>query len=183
MTSHFSSLLTLVSLDYSGTSITFAKTRFGYIEVLFHTLYCNWGRKYRSLYQGLRYIEVPLYEREREIGLTPLPRFWLLSQFAHSHPFESGVIPTPLPRQFSLEEVLDCSTWTWQFNSYSTIISGDRTKWLSINSLLFWKIGRGIVQGGGGGGGGGFAVSFFMILSKIVSPWGLPITWWSFGLK
>ena len=35
VTSHFSSLLTLLSLDYSGTSITFAKTRFGYIEVLF----------------------------------------------------------------------------------------------------------------------------------------------------
>ena len=27
----------------------------------------------------------------------------------------------------------------------------------------------------GGGGGGGFAVSFFMILSKIVAPWGIPI--------
>ena len=26
-----------------------------------------------------------------------------------------------------------------------------------------------------GGVGGGFAVSFFMILSKIVAPWGLPI--------
>ena len=25
------------------------------------------------------------------------------------------------------------------------------------------------------GGGGGFAVLFFMILSKIVAPWGLPI--------
>ena len=25
------------------------------------------------------------------------------------------------------------------------------------------------------GGGGGFAVSFLMILSKIVAPWGLPI--------
>ena len=51
------------------TSMTFAKTRFGYIEVLFHTLYCNWGRKW------FRYIEVPLYEREIKIGLTPLPRF------------------------------------------------------------------------------------------------------------
>ena len=100
----------------------------------------------------VRYTEVPLYEREREIGLTPLPRFWLLSQFAHSHPFESRIIPTPLPRQFSLEEVLDCSTCTWQFNSYSTIISGDRTKWLSINSLVFWKIDRVIVQRGRGGG-------------------------------
>ena len=28
---------------------------------------------------------------------------------------------------------------------------------------------------GGGEGVGGFAVSFFMILSKIVAPWGLPI--------
>ena len=27
----------------------------------------------------------------------------------------------------------------------------------------------------GGGGWGGFAVSYFMILSKIVAPWGLPI--------
>ena len=27
----------------------------------------------------------------------------------------------------------------------------------------------------GGGGEGGFAVSFLMILSKIVAPWGLPI--------
>ena len=60
--------------------ITFAKTRFGYIEVLSHTLHCNWGRKYRSLYRGLRdvefrYIEVPLCAREREIGPTPFPRF------------------------------------------------------------------------------------------------------------
>ena len=30
-------------------------------------------------------------------------------------------------------------------------------------------------------GGGGLL--FFMILSKIVAPWGLPIIWWSFGLK
>ena len=36
----------------------------------------------------------------------------------------------------------------WQFNSYPTIISGHRTKWFSINSLLFWKIGGVIVQGG-----------------------------------
>ena len=35
----------------------------------------------------------------------------------------------------------------------------------------------------GGGGGGGFAVSFLMILSKIVAPWGLPIIRWSFRLK
>ena len=85
----------------------------GYIEVLFHTLYYNWGRKYRSLYRGLRYIEfryieLPPYEREWEIGLTPLPRFWLLSQFDHSHPFESLIIPPPPPpppHQFSLAEV------------------------------------------------------------------------------
>ena len=31
-----------------------------YIEVLFHTFYCNFGRaeEYRSLYQGRRYIKV-----------------------------------------------------------------------------------------------------------------------------
>ena len=147
MTSHFSSLLTLVLLDYSGTSITFAKTRFGYTEVLFHTLYCNWAEnivRYIEdfLYRGSLYGGSTVPWREREVGLTPLPGFWLLSQFAHSHPFESRVIPTPphpTPRQFFLEEVLDCPTCTWQFNSYSTIISGDRTKWLSINSLLFGK--------------------------------------------
>ena len=76
--------------------MTFAKTRFGYIEVLFHTLYCNWGRKWFR-YIEFCYIEVLLYEREREIGLTPLPRFPLFSQFAHSHPFESHIIPTPYP--------------------------------------------------------------------------------------
>ena len=32
----------------------FTKTRFHYIEVLFHTFYYNWGRTYSSLYQGLR---------------------------------------------------------------------------------------------------------------------------------
>ena len=26
----------------------FAKTRFRYIEVLFHTFHCKWGRKHRS---------------------------------------------------------------------------------------------------------------------------------------
>ena len=33
---------------------------FRYIEVLFHTFCCNFGRaeEYRSLYRGLRYIEV-----------------------------------------------------------------------------------------------------------------------------
>ena len=36
---------------------------------------------------------------------------------------------------------------------------------------------------GGEGGGGGFAVSFFMILSKIVAPWGLPINLRIFWLK
>ena len=32
----------------------FAKTRFRYIEILFHTFHCEWGRKYRSLYRGSR---------------------------------------------------------------------------------------------------------------------------------
>ena len=56
----------------------------------------NIVRLYRGLrYIEFRYIEVPLYERERELGLTPLPRFWFLPQFSHSHPFESRLIPTP----------------------------------------------------------------------------------------
>ena len=84
----------------------------------------------------------------------PSRQFWFLSKFAHSHPLESRIIPSlfnpPPPRQFSLAEVqfypaLVGSTCTWQFNSYPTTISGDRTKWFSINSLLFWKIGGVII--------------------------------------
>jgi len=36
----------------------FVISRIRYIEVLFHTLLCYWAEKYRSLYRGLRYIEV-----------------------------------------------------------------------------------------------------------------------------
>ena len=36
----------------------FVISRVRYIEVLFHTLHYYWAEKYRSLYQGLRYIEV-----------------------------------------------------------------------------------------------------------------------------
>ena len=44
----------------------FARTRFRYIEVLFHLFCCYWGKENRSSYGGLcyievRYIEVPLY--------------------------------------------------------------------------------------------------------------------------
>ena len=97
----------MVLLDYTGTSITFAKTRFGYIEFLFHTLYCNWGRKYRSLYWGLRYIEfcyiqVPLpHPSPQVLTFVPIrsfPSLWL------------SLIPHPLS-------------------------SGDTTKWFSINSV------------------------------------------------
>ena len=40
-----------------------------------------------------------------------------------------------------------------------------------------------IWNGSGGWGEVGFAVSFFMILSKIVAPWGLPINLRIFWLK
>ena len=36
----------------------FARTRFRYIEVLFHLFYCYRGKENRSSYAGLRYIEV-----------------------------------------------------------------------------------------------------------------------------
>ena len=36
----------------------FAIKRFRYMEVLFHMFYCYWGKENRSLYRGLRYIEV-----------------------------------------------------------------------------------------------------------------------------
>ena len=44
----------------------FARTRFRYVEVLFHLFCCYWGKENRSSYGGLRYIEfryieVPLY--------------------------------------------------------------------------------------------------------------------------
>ena len=38
----------------------FVISRVRYIEVLFHTLHYYWAERYRSLYRGLRYIEVPL---------------------------------------------------------------------------------------------------------------------------
>ena len=47
-------------LDCARYNEDFVISRFRYIEVLFHTFYCNFGRadEYRSLYRGLRYIEV-----------------------------------------------------------------------------------------------------------------------------
>ena len=52
-----------VSRDWQNS---FATTRFRCIEVLSHIFYYYWGRQDRSLYRGLRYIEVryinvPLY--------------------------------------------------------------------------------------------------------------------------
>ena len=41
----------------------FAITRFRYIEVLFHRFSYYWGTEYRSLYRGLRYIEVRYISR------------------------------------------------------------------------------------------------------------------------
>ena len=110
--------------------MTFAKTRLGYLEVLIHTLYCNWGRKYRSLYRGSTV-------RQRKKNRP------------HPSPQVSCIILS------CRGLVLPCFSRFyvyWQFNSSPTIISGDRTKWFSINSLLFWKIGGVIVQGRGGGG-------------------------------
>ena len=39
----------------------FAVARYPYIEVLFHIFHYYWGNENRSLYRGLRYIEVSLY--------------------------------------------------------------------------------------------------------------------------
>ena len=44
----------------------FAFMKFRYFEVLFHIFYYYWGKENRSLYRGLRYMEVrynevPLY--------------------------------------------------------------------------------------------------------------------------
>ena len=54
--------------------------------------------------------------------------------------------PPPLAEVWS-HSALVGSTFTWQFNSYQTIVSGDRTKWFSINSLLFWIKGEVIARG------------------------------------
>ena len=99
------------------------------MEVLIHTLYCNWGRKYRSLYRGSTV-------RQRKKNRP------------HPSPQVSCIILS------CRGLVLPCFSRFyvyWQFNSSPTIISGDRTKWFSINSLLFWKIAGVIVQGGGRG--------------------------------
>ena len=45
----------------------FAFTRFRYFEVLFHIFYYYWGKEHRSLYRGLRYIDLltsRAFERE-----------------------------------------------------------------------------------------------------------------------
>ena len=77
------------------------------------------------------------------------------------HPCLSPPPPPPIPPILSCRGlVLPCFSrfyMYWQFNTYPTIISGDRTKWFSIDPPLFWKIGRVIVQGWGKGGGGAFA--------------------------
>ena len=46
---------------YNKVPNAFAITRFRYIEALFHIFYYFWDKENRSLYGGLRYIEVPLY--------------------------------------------------------------------------------------------------------------------------
>ena len=50
---------TFEPLDCVRYIVDFVTSRF-VTEVLFHTFYCNFGRaeEYRSLYRGLRYIEV-----------------------------------------------------------------------------------------------------------------------------
>ena len=53
-------------IPYIGVDFTFGVLDYvhyievHYIEVLFHTFYCNfgWAEEYRSLYRGLCYIEV-----------------------------------------------------------------------------------------------------------------------------
>ena len=61
----------------------FAITRFRYIEVLFHIFSYYWGKENRSLYRGLRYIEVRyievplhLYGFYKGVHSSPSPLFW-----------------------------------------------------------------------------------------------------------
>ena len=56
-----------------GWQDLFAITRFRYIEILSHIFYRYWGQENRSLYHGLRcievrYIEVLLYVRIQATG-------------------------------------------------------------------------------------------------------------------
>ena len=49
-----------VNEEVRDSKNVFAVTRFHFLEVLFHS-YCYWAKENCSLYQGLSYIEVPLY--------------------------------------------------------------------------------------------------------------------------
>ena len=48
--------------------------RFRYIEVFFRIFYYYWGKENRSLYRGLRYIEVPLYPNDTTAFSASLDR-------------------------------------------------------------------------------------------------------------
>ena len=70
----------------------FAKTRFRYMEVLFHIFYYYLGKESRSLNRGLRYIEVCYIEVLQYVVLfTYNQPNWLKLRWVHSeeYPFIS----------------------------------------------------------------------------------------------
>ena len=74
-------------IRYIGVAFTFRVIDcVRYIEVLFHTFYCNFGRaeEYRSLYGGLRYKDIGVRAGGAwggGGGLPPPPNFWATQIF------------------------------------------------------------------------------------------------------
>ena len=56
------------------------------MEVLFHMLYCYWGKENRLLYRGLRYIEVRYIMVSLKLddrAFYGLPHTWSITHISH----------------------------------------------------------------------------------------------------
>ena len=89
-TCYFFSFLWIVEPRYNEGSRDwqnlFAIKRFRYMEILFHMFYCYWGKENRSLYRGLRYIEVRYIMVSLNLddgAIYGLPHTWSITHISH----------------------------------------------------------------------------------------------------
>ena len=89
-TCYFFSLLWTVEPRYNKGSRNwenlFAIKRFRYMEILFHMFYCYWGKENRSLYRGLRYIEVRYIMVSLNLddgAIYGVPHTWSITHMSH----------------------------------------------------------------------------------------------------
>ena len=89
-TCYFFSFLWIVEPRYNEGSSDwqnlFAIKRFRYMEILFRMFYCYWGKENRSLYRGLRYIEVRYIMVSLKLddrAIYGLPHTWSITHISH----------------------------------------------------------------------------------------------------